>query len=140
MMQISREFWFSAAHRIEGHPKCGRLHGHNYKVVVLLRGTMDKSGMIIDFGVVDRIVKPIIDEMDHRYLASQDNVDKNDPYLAASIMERPDDVYRLTVPHSTAEEIAMELHRKICMALKFTSHNVSVLVQETPKSEALYEG
>lgn len=135
---ISREFWFSAAHRIEGHPKCGRLHGHNYKVVVSISGPLDGRGMVMDFGFVDAALKPVIDEMDHRYLVSQDNIHKEDEY--ARIALEVGDAYVLTTEHSTAEEMAQSLHSKVCQSLHVTPNKVKVLVQETPRNEAVYEG
>ena len=35
---------FSAAHFLAGHPKCSRLHGHNYHVRVKLSGELDGKG------------------------------------------------------------------------------------------------
>ena len=59
---------FSAAHTIKGHPKCGRMHGHNYKVVVTLSAdTLDKNGMIMDFSEVKKVVHMVVDKLDHVY-------------------------------------------------------------------------
>jgi 6-pyruvoyltetrahydropterin/6-carboxytetrahydropterin synthase len=135
---ISREFWFSAAHRIEGHPKCGRMHGHNYKVVVYLRGVLNKQGMVLDFGEVDRVLKPVIDSLDHYTLFSASNIDA-EPDIYAIFNERGW-AKRLVVQNTTAEELAIYLHRKVCETLKFTPNNVKVLVQETPRNDAIYEG
>ncbi len=56
---------FEAAHRLLGHTgKCKRLHGHSYRVRVLLRGPVREDGMVVDFGHV----KDIIDRLDHRCL------------------------------------------------------------------------
>ncbi|MBI2863867.1 MAG: 6-carboxytetrahydropterin synthase [Chloroflexi bacterium] len=42
---------FEAAHKLEGHPKCGVLHGHSYKVEVWLTGTPTGPwGFVSDFG------------------------------------------------------------------------------------------
>lgn len=57
---------FEASHRIPEHPKCGKLHGHTYKVTVVLsvmKPTL-RSGMILDFGVI----KKLLDRFDHTYL------------------------------------------------------------------------
>lgn len=44
MRTLSKEFHFSAAHRLEGlqegHP-CGRMHGHNYIIRVFLIGEVN---------------------------------------------------------------------------------------------------
>ena len=36
------------AHLLPGHPKCGHLHGHTYRVEVVVEGEM-KDGMVLDF-------------------------------------------------------------------------------------------
>jgi 6-pyruvoyltetrahydropterin/6-carboxytetrahydropterin synthase len=55
---------FAAAHIISGHPKCGRMHGHNYLLLVKAYG---KSSEWLDFEVIKRTVDGLIDEKyDHR--------------------------------------------------------------------------
>ena len=57
---------FSAAHRIHGHPRCGRLHGHNYRVCVELR---EEKPMDIDLDELDEwLRKNVYELMDHHYL------------------------------------------------------------------------
>lgn len=58
---------FSAAHLIPGHWKCGKVHGHNFKVEVEVEGDV-KDGMVIDFYELKRILKEIIDKYDHDLL------------------------------------------------------------------------
>lgn len=134
---IKREFWFSSAHRIEGHPKCGRMHGHNYRVTVTLQGAINNdTGMVIDFGLVDEMVKPIIDAMDHRYIVSNGNLNAKDPYADVA-MELGDD-FQMPFPQSTAEFMAAFLHDRICNKLHWTRDLCQVDVQETPRNEATY--
>lgn len=139
---ISREYWFSAAHRIEGHPKCGRLHGHNYQVIVTVEGdSLPTSGMLIDYGVMDKIVKPIIDEMDHRYIASQSNWAADDPY--AGIARQNGHAFLLDAPASTGEYLAAYLWDRILKRLwesefTLTRQELIVMVSETPKSTATF--
>jgi 6-pyruvoyltetrahydropterin/6-carboxytetrahydropterin synthase len=71
-MEIFKEFGFEAAHRLphvpDGH-KCGRLHGHSFKVELWLRGPVgERTGWIVDFGDVKEAFAPILDQLDHRYL------------------------------------------------------------------------
>lgn len=55
---------FASAHIIAGHPKCGRMHGHNYQLLVRVYG---KSDEWIDFEEIKRTVDDFIDEKyDHR--------------------------------------------------------------------------
>jgi 6-pyruvoyltetrahydropterin/6-carboxytetrahydropterin synthase len=55
---------FAAAHIIAGHPKCGRMHGHNYQLLVRVYG---ESSEWLDFEEIKQGVDEIIDEKyDHR--------------------------------------------------------------------------
>jgi len=55
---------FAAAHIISGHPKCGRMHGHNYLLIARVYG---KSSEWLDFEEIKRAVDGLIDEKyDHR--------------------------------------------------------------------------
>jgi 6-pyruvoyltetrahydropterin/6-carboxytetrahydropterin synthase len=72
MYTISKRFAFSASHVLEGlapaHP-CGRLHGHNYEIEVILGGaTLDKNGFVRDYRELAAL-KDFIDEtVDHTHL------------------------------------------------------------------------
>jgi len=59
---------FAAAHIIAGHPKCGRMHGHNYQLLAKVHG---KSSEWLDFEDVKRTVDTLVDEKyDHRDLGN----------------------------------------------------------------------
>jgi 6-pyruvoyltetrahydropterin/6-carboxytetrahydropterin synthase len=70
-VSVSKDYLtFSAAHflTIPGH-KCESLHGHNYVVTVVVEGEVDRStGFVVDFALVKRIIRPVIDQIDHRVL------------------------------------------------------------------------
>ena len=71
-MEIFREFNFEAAHRLphvpEGH-KCSRLHGHSYRFTIHVAGPLHENlGWVMDFGDIKKVVKPIVDDLDHYYL------------------------------------------------------------------------
>jgi 6-pyruvoyltetrahydropterin/6-carboxytetrahydropterin synthase len=61
---------FSAAHNLRNfRGKCENLHGHNWKVEVVLRGKqLDESGVLIDFREVKEAVRELLKELDHHYL------------------------------------------------------------------------
>lgn len=60
---------FAAAHIIPGHPKCGRMHGHNYRVeVCLVSDRLDGNGFVMDFGDVKSALNKIVSALDHTYL------------------------------------------------------------------------
>ncbi|MCZ8517998.1 MULTISPECIES: 6-carboxytetrahydropterin synthase QueD [Paenibacillus] len=67
---VSKEFTFDSAHHLHCYEgKCQSLHGHTYKLQVIMRGKVDERGITIDFGDIKRIAKErVIDLLDHRYL------------------------------------------------------------------------
>jgi 6-pyruvoyltetrahydropterin/6-carboxytetrahydropterin synthase len=91
--RIVQEFRFEAAHRLprvpEGH-KCARLHGHSYKVDVVVGGAVDmESGWICDFAVIEDAWKSLHDTLDHRYLNEIPGLDNpTSEILAGFIWER----------------------------------------------------
>ena len=70
IMLLSKEFVFDAAHNlIHYHGKCEKLHGHTYRLKVVLEGQPDSEGMIMDFIELSRIVKElVISQLDHAYI------------------------------------------------------------------------
>ncbi len=64
LLEATKEFEFCAAHHLPEHPKCGKVHGHNYRVLVTFRASSG-ADMVIDFGDIKRHVGPIIEELDH---------------------------------------------------------------------------
>ncbi len=75
-VSVSKDYLtFSAAHflTIAGH-KCEALHGHNYVVTVVVEGGVDPdSGFVVDFAILKRILRPVIDLLDHRVLVPTEN-------------------------------------------------------------------
>jgi len=71
-MSVTRRYHFEAGHWLpnvpEGH-KCKRQHGHNYELEVTVSGVPDnRTGFIIDFWDLDKVVHPVIELVDHRNL------------------------------------------------------------------------
>jgi 6-pyruvoyltetrahydropterin/6-carboxytetrahydropterin synthase len=70
-MQLSVEFNFSAAHRLPYYSgPCSRMHGHNYKLHVVIEGTPNpKTGMIQDFDEIRRqVFESVVVRCDHHNL------------------------------------------------------------------------
>ncbi|MGD8531477.1 MAG: 6-carboxytetrahydropterin synthase QueD [Syntrophobacterales bacterium] len=61
---------FSAAHNLRNfRGKCEALHGHNWKVEVVVSGTnLDDSGVVLDFAEVKAATRDVMSEIDHCYL------------------------------------------------------------------------
>jgi len=70
MYELTFTAHFAAAHNLRGYNgSCERLHGHNWRVDVVLRSPrLDPLGMVVDFREVKATTKSLLDELDHRYL------------------------------------------------------------------------
>lgn len=72
MWTVSKDFTFSASHRLEGlEPghKCGRLHGHGYRVRVELSSAhLDRHGFVLDYGELSPFAAYLQGQLDHRHL------------------------------------------------------------------------
>lgn len=66
-MRLGITEYMDCAHFLPDHAKCGSLHGHTYKVEVIVRGERT-DGMIIDFADLKTQVRDVLDEYDHRAL------------------------------------------------------------------------
>ena len=76
---ISKRFSFDAAHQLtgvsDGHP-CGRLHGHSYGIEVEVKGAIDPvAGWVIDYREIKRVVQPLVDQLDHKFLNDVDGLE-----------------------------------------------------------------
>ncbi len=79
-IRITKEFRFEGAHALQNYDgKCRHIHGHSYRLFVTLKGTpladksSPKSGMVVDFGDLKKIVnKHIVDPFDHALLLRSD--------------------------------------------------------------------
>ena len=70
MIEITQEFTFDAAHRLDaGTPENRRIHGHSFYAEVTLRGEPDKAtGMLREFGSIKETLGTIAKDLDHRLL------------------------------------------------------------------------
>ncbi len=71
-MEVYKEFQMECAHLLPKVPpghKCGRLHGHTYRVQIHVRGPVPvETGWIVDFADIKRVFQPVYEQLDHRYL------------------------------------------------------------------------
>jgi 6-pyruvoyltetrahydropterin/6-carboxytetrahydropterin synthase len=70
MYEISVDTTFAAAHNLRDYyGKCEDLHGHNYKVRVVVEGPeLDSTGLLYDFVHLKKVIEGIIGSLDHKYL------------------------------------------------------------------------
>ena len=73
IIRLTKEFSFEAAHALGGYDgPCREIHGHSYRLFVTIKGEPSvnpedpKQGMVMDFGVLKKIVsEEIISRLDH---------------------------------------------------------------------------
>ena len=76
--RIGRRYRFEAAHylpRVPEDHRCRNLHGHNYRVTVVLLGGLDARGFVKDFAEIDSVVEPLLRQLDHRLLNDVDGLE-----------------------------------------------------------------
>lgn len=116
-MEIYREFTFEAAHVLphvpDGH-KCGRLHGHSYRVEIHVVGPVgEQTGWVMDFKDIKEAFAPLLNQLDHHYLNEVDGLD-----------------------NPTSEQLARWIWDRLTAALPLTK----VVVRETCTSGCVYRG
>lgn len=133
-VSITRLARFSAAHRLHNPAlsadenrtlfgKCNspNYHGHNYTLEVTIAGVpAAKTGYVLDFGDLDRIVdRACVDLLDHK------NLDLDVPFLSGTL--------------STAENIVVACWRQLEPALR-PSQLVRLRLWETENNHVEYDG
>jgi len=73
MYRVRAIMSFGGAHNLRNYNgKCENLHGHNWKVEAYLKGDeLDKTEMLVDFTILKKRMKEILDTLDHKYLNEQ---------------------------------------------------------------------
>ncbi len=110
---------FAAAHIVRGHlGKCARLHGHNWKVQVVVEcQTLNELGMAIDFADLKNIVHEVIDPLDHQFL---------------------NEIPPFDVINPTAEQVARFIYESIQAKLPDSASMSEVGLFETDNSKVTY--
>ncbi len=93
MYEIKIIRFFSAAHFLKDYNgKCENLHGHNWKVEVMVRtNSLDKGNMAIDFSRLKHLTDDILNTLDHKNLNDLNAFEDQNPSsetIARYIFER----------------------------------------------------
>jgi 6-pyruvoyltetrahydropterin/6-carboxytetrahydropterin synthase len=117
-MIIYKQFTFDSAHFLpnvpEGH-KCREMHGHTYHLTIFAEGALlEPEGWVLDFTDLKLVVKPIIEQLDHKLL---NNIQG---------LENP-----------TSEVLVTWLWKQIKPSLPALKR---IELKETPTSGVIYEG
>ncbi len=117
-MELRKSFQFEAAHLLPHLPathKCRRLHGHSFKVELVVAGECDpKLGWLMEYAEIKGVFTPVWEKLDHHYLNEIPG------------LENP-----------TSENIAVWVWQQLKPRLPLL---VEVVVAETCTAQAVYRG
>jgi 6-pyruvoyltetrahydropterin/6-carboxytetrahydropterin synthase len=70
MFEVAVEQSFASAHALRNYKgRCENVHGHNWKVRVVIEGEkLDATGMLVDFLDVKSLMGEILERIDHQFL------------------------------------------------------------------------
>ncbi|MEM4943539.1 MAG: 6-pyruvoyl tetrahydropterin synthase family protein [Saccharolobus sp.] len=111
-----------------------QIHGHTYIINVEVEGEVnDKSGFVIDFDFLKKIVKDIVKEWDHKLIIPRSDVEK-------SKFDGPFRVeYKIIdAPFPTAEYIGIEIAKEIYLRLE-KKYRITLKIYEGIDSYAVIE-
>lgn len=71
-MELGRTFYFEAAHFLPDYNgKCEAVHGHTYRLDVVLEDEVGEEGMVMDFQALKKVVgECVLEDLDHKDLNS----------------------------------------------------------------------
>ncbi len=72
---------FAAAHSLRNFKgRCEALHGHNWKVEVVVQGEkLDQADLLMDFGELKKLMNAALDRLDHHHLNEVPPFDQVNP-------------------------------------------------------------
>lgn len=127
-IQVAKEnLKFSAAHFIAYPGFREPLHGHNYQVGVKIEGQLGPTGYVLDFGVIKRLLKTIVDQLDERTIIParsdclrirSEGAQIHVRYESDEFVIPASDVALLDIVHSSAEELARWIWDQLVDALR----------------------
>jgi 6-pyruvoyltetrahydropterin/6-carboxytetrahydropterin synthase len=110
VFELSVEQTFAAGHALRNYKgKCENVHGHNYRVRVVVQGPeLDYRGLLVDFGDIKKVMKEVIERLDHQFI---------------------NDIPPFTELNPSAENLALYFHQEVSKGLT-TVASVPVQVTE----------
>ena len=86
MYRLVIEDSISSAHFIDGYQgKCSEVHGHNWKVIITVKGKwLDKLNILVDYGILKKLLKDLLESLDHKFL----NKELNEPHITSEFLAK----------------------------------------------------
>lgn len=95
---IAKDFHWEMGHRLPFHNGgCQNIHGHSYRMRVVVEGRLDAEGMVLDYFDLKEIIAPIVAQIDHSFLC-----DDRDEAMLAFFSANP--LKHTVVPFRTTAE------------------------------------
>ena len=113
---------FAAGHFITYTGECETLHGHNYRARVEVEGELDENSFVWDFVSLKRLMRRVVDDLDHRMLLPLHNpelrlLEEGDSvevlYKERRYVFPKSDVVLLPIRNTTAEMLAHYLAGRV---------------------------
>jgi 6-pyruvoyltetrahydropterin/6-carboxytetrahydropterin synthase len=130
---------FDYAHILPLVEKCSILHGHTSTVMVEIIGNT-KNNLVMDFGEAKRMIKEVLNTLDHKFFINKKYVQKEDNLHYYIVFEGPQGYFNLQLPKLTTYLIPGE-----ATVENLSSEIIKLLTPKVPPNvEALgvyvYEG
>ncbi len=117
-VRLSKDFRFECAQALPNVPKghkCGKLHGHSFKVEICVEGDVNpETGWLYDHAEISRAMNPLVDILDHAYLNEIEG------------LENP-----------TIENMSGWIWKRLKPALP---ELCEIIIHETPSARCIYRG
>lgn len=113
MFRLKVQDHFSSAHYLRNYQgACENLHGHNWKVELVVEGeTLNDIEILIDFKELKKILKEVLEELDHRLINELPYFQEKNPsseniaqYIYLKVKEKLQDVPQIRVKEVTVFE------------------------------------
>ena len=129
---IEKKYHFYASHRNKkAGIKCGRIHGHTYKVKIALKcEILDQSGITILFNDIDNQIESILKDYDHYFV-----IYENDPLCSA--LEIHNEEIKKVPFETSAENFAIWIFGRIKRETNLPIYRIELA--ETESSNIIYE-
>lgn len=144
-MEIKITKSFSSAHFLIGHEKCGKIHGHNWKISAIVKGEVNEKGWVLDFSILKKIIDEIINDFDHKLLLPNSlnfSIDERSVNFDANgkkYLIPKQDCIILDVNNITCENLSILLCKKLLEKLKdFKIKGVEIEIEEKDGQGAKY--
>lgn len=138
MFTIRKQFKFEMAHQLKDSYSAAcheNLHGHSYVLELYFNSeTVDKNGMVVDFGEVKDVIGDYVNSWDHS-LTMPVFFDK--AYL--DMLKQYTKKMRITSYNPTAENMAKEMYREITKTLEKYQTDTYGVVSWTLSKVRLHE-